>query len=449
MGQAPNTSSAPPSKLVSTAYWALLFVLVPFVLASAVVWLLTPRNGAATVGAMAWLRTMVREQPLPVGIALFLVFEMTLWALRERLPLADRALPPLRTDVPKELREPLERAALLVAEGDSILAKNAKAIEKRVSAAELVAVRSSLDALEAAIGRVPFDAKGFELALATADTEVRLHLGTWRRSERRRSLRSLALALGGALVVRAFVLGVFTIPTGSMIPTLRIGDHIVVNKLAYGLGVPATGLRVASRLPPRRGEVIVFTDPAHPDRQLIKRVVAIPGDDLHFSGGRPFLNGWQVPACNVGSYNYDDPFDHRNHSGEVMVEFLDDEAYLAFLDATMAMTGYQGPYAAGVDEVWVMGDNRNGSIDSRAWQSGWGGGVPYANIVGRASYVWLGTGEPRDWSRVFAPVTGLPPGKGPFGSLPPAMQSLTAGIEGCLAQRPPREHTTPPPGRPM
>jgi signal peptidase I len=230
-----------------------------------------------------------------------------------------------------------------------------------------------------------------------------------------------------------------------MIPSLRIGDHILVNKLAYGLTIPVTNTRIAARMPPRRGDVIVFDDPAHPEESLIKRVIALPGDDLDFNAGTPIINGWQVPFCNVGTYAYDDPLDHTNHSGMSRIEFLEDASYLTFLDANLAMTGHQGPYGVGPDEVWVLGDNRNGSIDSRAWQSGWGGGVPYARVVGRASYVWLGTGEPRDWSRVFAPIMGKPPGKGPFGALPPVLAGLEPAIETCLAQRPPRERTTPPP----
>jgi signal peptidase I len=223
---------------------------------------------------------------------------------------------------------------------------------------------------------------------------------------------SIAIAIAVALLLRAFVVEAFKIPSRSMVPTLAVGDHIFVNKFAYGPTIPWTHSRMFSRLPPQRGDVIVFQFPEHPDQDFIKRVVAIPGDKLEAVDGRPLINGWLVPQCKVGSFSYteaDGPFGH--HDGELLIEYMGDEAYLAFYDRMMmsaasrqkcasdaecpgghgcvdAVCGdYQGPYMVRPGEVWVMGDNRNNSHDSRGWFEGRGGGVPFANIRGRALWV--------------------------------------------------------------
>ena len=93
-----------------------------------------------------------------------------------------------------------------------------------------------------------------------------------------------------------------------------------------------------------------------------------------------------------------------------------------------------------------MGDNRNNSHDSRVWWGGQGGGVPFENIKGRALFVWLSVADTMDWSRIFAPVMGRPPGKGPFGALPATMKSVEPAIDKCLKARPPLERTRPPAG---
>jgi signal peptidase I len=93
-----------------------------------------------------------------------------------------------------------------------------------------------------------------------------------------------------------------------------------------------------------------------------------------------------------------------------------------------------------------MGDNRNNSHDSRMWWGGQGGGVPFENIKGRALFVWLALSDTMDWSRVFAPVMGRPPGHGPFGQMPPSMRSLVPAVDKCLRERPPLERTNPPRG---
>jgi signal peptidase I len=122
------------------------------------------------------------------------------------------------------------------------------------------------------------------------------------------------------------------------------------------------------------------------------------------------------------------------------VEYLGDESYLTFYDrAGGGYPEYQGPFYVKGNEVYVMGDNRNNSHDSRVWFQGQGGGVPFENIKGRALFVWLSYSDAGiDWSRLGAPVMGRP-------RVPPSFKSLNAALDKCLRERPPIEKTTPPP----
>ena len=129
------------------------------------------------------------------------------------------------------------------------------------------------------------------------------------------------------------------------------------------------------------------------------------------------------------------------HQGKLYVEYLEDEAFLTLYDDQGGgfLGDSQGPFFAQQGEVWVMGDNRNNSHDSRLWFGGRGGGVPFANIRGKALFVWLSmTDSGIDWTRFGAPVMGTP-------RLPAAMKSLEPALDKCLRDRPPLEKTTPPP----
>jgi signal peptidase I len=292
------------------------------------------------------------------------------------------------------------------------------------------------------MSRVPFDRDAFEAALGRADGEVEVHLGPWRKSEVREYVEAIVMAVAVAFALRAFVIEAFKIPSGSMIPTLMVGDHIFVNKFSYGPAIPFTQSRVWSAMPPRRGDVIVFAFPEHPEQDFIKRVIAIEGDKLEARSGHPVINGWEVPSCRVGSWaysDYDSPI--TRHEGDLFVEYLGTEVFLTFYDRSSGMfPETQGPFQAQKGEVWVMGDNRNNSHDSRMWYGGRGGGVPFANIRGRALFVWLSVSDSGvDYSREGAPVMGLP-------RLPPAAAALLPELDACLKARP--AVTNPPPPSP-
>jgi signal peptidase I len=229
-----------------------------------------------------------------------------------------------------------------------------------------------------------------------------------------------------------------------MLPTLQIQDHIFVNKFAYGPNIPFTNARVWENMPPHRGDVMVFEfpdpNPENPRQDFIKRVIALPGDTLVVDKGHPIINGWTVPNCHVGEYEYREGDENSVKRGDLFVEFLGDESYLTLFEEERA-EGRQGPYQVKPGEVWVLGDNRNNSSDSRAWNRGLGGGVPLANIKGRAMFVWLSFGPSGNMTpdRLLLDVMGRP--RLPAG----APAEINRGIEQCLARRPPTSETTPPP----
>jgi signal peptidase I len=224
--------------------------------------------------------------------------------------------------------------------------------------------------------------------------------------------------------LRSSVMEAFKIPSGEMQPALMVGDHILADKL------------VLHSRKPKRGEVIVFKFPEHPDQNLVMRVIAIPGDTLLVKSGRPWLNGSEIPHCVVGKGAMPDG-EGRTSSGEIDLEYLDGAAYLSFFDEDSATSDTLGPFPVADNEVWVLGDNRKHSDDSRSWFGGRGGGVPLDLVVGRGLFRWASDPGGRfDWSR-YGTGLGDP-------LLPGSMRSLEAGLKKCLAQGPAREATVPP-----
>jgi len=254
----------------------------------------------------------------------------------------------------------------------------------------------------------------------------------------RRVLRfalTLALAAMLALLVRASVGQPYRVLSASMLPTLEPGAWIFANKLSYGLWLPGTRIKLFSRLP-NRGDVIALETP--PDvtdaaPQLVKRVLGLPGDHITMRGGRPLINGWAVPACDAGMYTY--TVDGSTEHGRLLVEYLGASSYLTvYIPERSRFSGY----TVGPGEVFVLGDNRNNSSDSRAWAGGQGRGLPLSEIDGRISHVLFSfdAGGNLDRKSLLRSLTGAL-------QLPETQAAtLAAGIAHC--QRNPPRATLPP-----
>lgn len=462
-------SNVTESRLLRYAGTALWFVVVPLAGAVTIVWALSAPGAADAAGPLGAFRAFARDQPLPLAIVAFTLLEMALWGHRHSLPFAGDATSAVARAIPKAERRAWEDAAALLDEAERILGRRARDVEKRVPAEGRESLESALDALRAALRPDGFDAATFRAAFHKADDLVALHLSPFRKSELREYTESIGVAIAVALLLRAFVVEAFKIPSPSMVPTLAVGDQIFVNKSAYGPMVPFTETRLFSRMPPKYGDVIVFQFPEKPEQDFIKRVVALPGDTLEALDGRPIINGWRPPECRVGTYSYswgEGSFGARE--GDLVVEYLGEQAFLAFFDGqSSALEGerprcdrdrdceaglacrshacgvLQGPFHVKPGEAWVMGDNRNNSHDSRSWWDGKGGGVPFDMIKGRALVVWLSFDARRpgllsiDFDRIGLSVMGKP-------KLPADMAKLAPAVDRCFAARPSLAETTPP-----
>ncbi|NGM87419.1 signal peptidase I [Parapusillimonas sp. SGNA-6] len=201
--------------------------------------------------------------------------------------------------------------------------------------------------------------------------------------------------------LRSFVVEPFRIPSGSMLPTLESGDLILVNKFQYGIRLPVIDKKVIELGSPKRGDVMVFRYPVDPDVDYIKRVVGLPGDVIQYQNKVLSVNGKPVEHTRDGDYF--EP-DRANYVGRY-TEKLGDVQHDILLNKQaaqdyMAITDY--PYRDNCDyfgngvrctvpegHYFMMGDNRDNSLDSRYW-----GFVPDHYIVGRAFFIWMNFGSP-------------------------------------------------------
>jgi signal peptidase I len=279
------------------------------------------------------------------------------------------------------------------------LAEAAREVEAGLAAGDLARVRRGLPALDERVGELPAARSSVVLEYAWAFGSL------------------IVLVLG----IRAFVVEAFKIPSSSMLPTLEINDHIFVNKFIYGLRVPMVDGKVFARSPDR-GEVIVFIQPCE-NKDFIKRVVGVAGDRVEVRCNVVYVNGAAVPSERVAT----ESCEHGGDTAPSRIsrcahhrETLGGVTYGAYYDLEETPHAGDFPDLPGIDKrchnpsnqrpgtlvvtqadaadpcapqlhyvvpeghVFVMGDNRNGSRDSREW-----GSVPIENIKGKALFRWL------------------------------------------------------------
>ncbi|WP_175918896.1 signal peptidase I [Burkholderia pyrrocinia] len=197
-------------------------------------------------------------------------------------------------------------------------------------------------------------------------------------------------------VVRSFIVEPFKIPSGSMVPTLLVGDFILVNKFEYGLRLPVTNTKITQGSPLSRGDVVVFRYPKDESVDYIKRVIGLPGDTVAYQDKQLTINGQPVPETPLPDFFDDERQNYAKQFEEAIGNkknaILNNPAVPPFV-----MGAYDYPYrdnctynSRGVickvppGHYFMMGDNRDNSADSRYW-----GFVPDRNIVGRAFFIWM------------------------------------------------------------
>lgn len=180
-----------------------------------------------------------------------------------------------------------------------------------------------------------------------------------KRSRFRENVEAILIAVIIALFIRTFVVQAFKIPSGSMKPTLQVGDHILVNKFIYGVKIPYLSTVVLPVKDPQRGDIVVFKFPVDPRKDFIKRVIALPGDVVEIRDKTIFINARRV-----------------NHDFGV---FSDPRTIAGNLKPRDNL----GPITVPKDALFVMGDNRDESFDSRFW-----GFVPIRDVSGKAFIIY-------------------------------------------------------------
>jgi signal peptidase I len=182
----------------------------------------------------------------------------------------------------------------------------------------------------------------------------------------RQNLESIALALLIALAVRSSVVQAFWVPSGSMLPTIQIGDHIFVNKLAYSVRLPLIGTELMKTGDLHRSDIVVFISPIDPSTDLIKRVIAVPGDTVEIRNKQLYVNGEKLP-----------------------------DAHAFFSDTSIMPTSHRDnmpPTKVPEGKFFVMGDNRDRSYDSRFW-----GFANISDIKGKATFVYWSRDVSKGW----------------------------------------------------
>ncbi|MGZ4957890.1 MAG: signal peptidase I [Methylomonas sp.] len=183
------------------------------------------------------------------------------------------------------------------------------------------------------------------------------------------------------LLLRSFLVEPFRIPSGSMMPTLLIGDFILVNKFSYGVRLPVLNSKIIEMGEPKRGDIVVFRFPKQPSVDYIKRVIGLPGDRIAYFDKKLYVNGQPIKQVSLGRYQ--GVGQGANMTGaELLEEDLQGVEHSILI--SHGVSSVEDVFVVPQGQYFVMGDNRDNSNDSRYW-----GTVPEANLVGKAFFIWM------------------------------------------------------------
>ncbi len=211
-------------------------------------------------------------------------------------------------------------------------------------------------------------------------------------------IRAIFYCLLVVVLIRSFIVEPFRIPSSSMVPTLRVGDHIFVAKFSYGFSIPFTKVQFLNFAEPQRGDVIVFLWPRDESFHYVKRVVGIPGDKIQIKGPDILINDKLVVKTNLPEDKKSEELsDDIDDDGIFFVEKIESVSHLI----RHHKERWPGHESRNIEEVippnqyFVMGDNRDDSSDSRSW-----GLVPRENIRGKAKLIWMSLEQAGAWNNL-------------------------------------------------
>lgn len=206
--------------------------------------------------------------------------------------------------------------------------------------------------------------------------------------------RSLFPVFLVVLILRSFIIEPFRIPSGSMYPTLEIGDFIAVSKFSYGVKLPVTQTTIIPISEPEHGDVVVFAYPNDPAVDYIKRVVGVPGDEITYVGRTIFINGQAIAQKPKGKYIGNDSGAVMNGANIVTETLSNGVSYDVLLDMNKTSRD-MNTIVVPEGHYFMMGDNRDHSNDSRFW-----GFVPEKNLKGKAFGIWMNWDNGIHWGRI-------------------------------------------------
>ncbi|MCK6511653.1 signal peptidase I [Myxococcota bacterium] len=304
---------------------------------------------------------------------------------------------------------------------------------KKFESADLAKLDEHIKALSELLAQQNAEPEKLSKALKALEQDAARILAPFRKSVFREYADSILIAVAIALFLRTFLIEPFKIPSGSMVPTLAIGDHIFVNKMSYGLWIPFVNKKLQIGAGPQRGDVIVFVYPAEKRtnflgiidqrKDFIKRVVGLPGDRIAVRGNVLYINDKPISRAKGGQHTYFEPVDEERWDkkvGRIFQENLYGVSYQTLADEQDGSlfqnwsSQDNGPLSrrpwgpvVKPGHVFVMGDNRDHSSDSRDW-----GLVPMDYIKGKAFLIWISDqGEKPGlfvqrirWDRVFKTI---------------------------------------------